>query len=177
MADEVVTGGRDRKIQKRAQRGDGWTAKRRVIFLDHLAATCNVTQASRAAGMWNNSVYALRQRDPAFAAQWQAALCAGYARLEAMLIERATLGARAPDAEALALGETPVPDAATMDTELAKWLLSRHGAPAGGAVGGSAKAMGRAPGGRLTRATEGETDAALVKQLKALRVRERGGRS
>lgn len=159
MAQELVTGGRERRLQKRAQRSDGWTAERRATFLDHLAATCNVTRATRAAGMGNNSVYALRQRDETFAAQWRAALSAGYERLEAMLIERATLGVRAESAEAL-LGEAPVPDPATMDIELAKWLLSRHGAREGGKP--------RAPGGRVTRATEAETDAALVRQLKAL---------
>lgn len=52
----------------------GWTKAKRQIFLDHLAATCNVTGAATAAGMSDRGAHLLRQRDPEFAELWREAL-------------------------------------------------------------------------------------------------------
>ena len=45
-----------------------WTAVRRAIFLDMIGHGTNVAAATRGAGMSRQSAYALRDRDPAFAA-------------------------------------------------------------------------------------------------------------
>jgi hypothetical protein len=56
------------------------TAGKSVTFIVTLAALGDVTLAARAAGMSRKSAYALRSRDPAFAAAWMAALRAGERR-------------------------------------------------------------------------------------------------
>ena len=78
--------GNGRPVQRRAARANGWTKARRAAFLAELAASCNVVRAHEAAGMASSGVYRLRQRDPEFAAQWQAALEIGYERLETALV-------------------------------------------------------------------------------------------
>jgi hypothetical protein len=62
--------------QSRKIRGDGWTAKRQLRFLDALAQTRSVSRAAAAAGMSRESAYRLRdRRDGAlFAALWDEAL-------------------------------------------------------------------------------------------------------
>lgn len=76
-------------VQRRKPRANGWTLARRRVFLEELAASCNVGRALAAAGMGSGGVYRLRQRDPLFAEQWQAALTLGYERLEMALLRRA----------------------------------------------------------------------------------------
>ena len=70
--------------------GRFWSDEAEGVFLDKLAATCNVTLAARACGFSGVTVYRRRRRDPAFAQRWEAALVQGYARLETALIRRAT---------------------------------------------------------------------------------------
>jgi hypothetical protein len=154
-----IAGGKERKLQLRKPQERGWTTRKRAIFLDHLAATCNVTASAAAAGLHWSGAYALRRRDTEFAAQWKAALAAGYARLEAMLIERATGTGPLPEA-----GEdaAPPPDARDMDPELALSLLKMHRA----GVKGRARS-----GGRLSRASREETIRKLAKLLSALKRR------
>lgn len=78
--------------QKHRKRVDGWTAQRRARFLETLSESCNVAEACRTVGMSKKSVYMLRQRDPAFAAEWAGALEQGYAELEMMLLGQAIFG-------------------------------------------------------------------------------------
>jgi len=78
--------------QKHRKRVDGWTAQRRARFLETLAESCNVAEACRTVGMSKKSVYMLRQRDQAFAAEWAGALEQGYAELEMMLLGQAIFG-------------------------------------------------------------------------------------
>ena len=153
--DSIYFRGKSGGVQRRRIRHDGWTARRRAIFLDHLAATCNVEASAKAAGPHVATVYALRRRDPDFAAQWRAALESGFDRLQAMLIERA-MGPMV-----VAIGETPVPDAAQMDTALAMQLIEHHRRTITGA-------KMRRGGPVQTRATEEETNAAILKRLKVL---------
>jgi hypothetical protein len=54
-------------------RHDGWTGERMARFLEVLATTGIVAEAVRAAAMNRDSAYALRDRDPVFAAAWAAA--------------------------------------------------------------------------------------------------------
>ncbi|PWG03249.1 hypothetical protein DF286_10500 [Sphingosinicella humi] len=90
--EEVILSG-GRKPRVRRPRRDGWTAERQRLFLDELAATCNVQAAVRAAGMKPGmSVYALRKRSAAFRAEWAKALAEGYAKLELALLDRAMNG-------------------------------------------------------------------------------------
>ena len=159
----VLQPGRGRPRQLRKAQERGWTRKRRAVFLDHLAATCNVTASATAAGLHWSSAYALRRRDSAFAEQWKAALATGYEGLEAMLIARARgAAAAAPEAED---GPAP-PDPAAMDAELALHLLRQHA----GAVAGRV----RRPGGKLRRASSEELTGKILRLLAALaRRRER----
>lgn len=88
----IVCAGKNRGIQVRALRSDGWTKARRVHFLRVLGTTCNVRAAAADVGMSFRTAYALRLRDPAFAAAWAAALADGYDRLEEALLAAALAG-------------------------------------------------------------------------------------
>jgi len=116
----AVQGGINRALQVRAAPREAFGAEKRQVFLDHLAACCNVTRAAEAAGVGVSTVYDARRRDPAFAEQWAQALELGYATLEALLIERAAGGG------GYAPGATPVPGPETIDTALALDLLRLH---------------------------------------------------
>lgn len=96
--------GRDRIVQRqsgaagnhaqlRRVRKDGWTIGRRKIFMETLAATCNVSEAARAAGKCLASAYSQKKRDPGFAREWQDALCRAYDELEALLLRQSLFGA------------------------------------------------------------------------------------
>lgn len=110
-----------------------WTAKRRRIFLDHFAATCNATASARAAGMNVRGAFALRQRDPQFAAEWDEALAAGQARLAAKLIVYAETRGDTPatgDAEDELAGFDPKAAAQAMAMNRASAAgRKRHGGP------------------------------------------------
>jgi hypothetical protein len=58
-------------------------------FLSHLAQTANVTASAKVAGVTTSPVYDLRRKSEGFRAQWLAALCEGYTRLEANLLAEA----------------------------------------------------------------------------------------
>ncbi len=70
------------RIQVRKVRKDGWTGKRRQLFLDRLAATCSVGPALAATGMAASSLYRLRRRDADFAEAWEDALTAHFDEVE-----------------------------------------------------------------------------------------------
>lgn len=61
---------------RRARRVHEWTEARAVTFIVTLAATQSVTLGARRSGMSRKSAYALKARDPAFAAAWAEALTA-----------------------------------------------------------------------------------------------------
>ncbi len=73
-------------MQVRRRRADGWTKRKREIFLDHLRATSNARASAEAAGMSEGSAHKLRDRDPEFAADWDAALREADVRLTGKLI-------------------------------------------------------------------------------------------
>jgi hypothetical protein len=157
-AGQTLYKGNNGKPQVRPVRKDGWTAKKRGEFLDHLAATCNVTASARLVGMGEAGAYRIRRTEPAFADMWKQAIDAGYDRLRAMLV------ARAMGPMTVEIGETPVPDISAMDTDLALRLIELHGRT----VSGIPKKRG---GPVPTRATEEETNSALLKRLKILHKR------
>jgi hypothetical protein len=78
------------------------------VFLDRLAASCNVAHAAAAAGFSKEAFYARRRRDPGFAQRWDSALAQGYVRIEALLIEQAerALDGRPPDPDSPILAMT-----------------------------------------------------------------------
>lgn len=160
MDEEHVQRGAAGMAQVRRVRRDGWTAKRKSILLQTLAATGNILLSVTAAGKSQKSFYNLRWRDPAFAERCRAALEMGYERLEAMLIARA--GGTAP----IELGEEDgesaiaVSDATEMDTELAIKLL---------AMRGRTLSHDTRPRRRPRRlATREETDASILRKLAVL---------
>ena len=69
--------------------GARWTDEAEAIFLDRLAASCNVAWAAEEAGFTCMTPYYHRRKDPAFAERWDAALDQGYARLELELVRTA----------------------------------------------------------------------------------------
>ncbi|HEX8389525.1 MAG TPA: hypothetical protein VF636_10930 [Sphingomonas sp.] len=110
--------------------GNSWTDEAEAMFLDRLAASCNVRTAAEAIGYTTPTLYWRRRRDPAFAERWQAALEQGYVRLEALLLSNAedALSGHMPDPE------TPF---ASMTVKEAMELLRMHHATARGRVPGA----------------------------------------
>lgn len=76
----------------RVPRHDGWTPKVRTAFLEALATTGMVRAALASVDRSASAAYALRRRDPAFRAAWNAALAQAVAPVETMLVERALAG-------------------------------------------------------------------------------------
>jgi len=74
------------------ERKDGWTPFARRLFLEVLAETGRVSRACEYAGLSVSSAYALRHRDPVFAAGWDAAAELARTALADALYERALDG-------------------------------------------------------------------------------------
>ncbi|RIA37857.1 hypothetical protein DFR49_3746 [Hephaestia caeni] len=170
MADATkITGSRNRAVQIRNRRRDGFTVQARQTFLDTLAATCNVTASARATGLRVATFYWQRKRDPGFALAWQEALTIGYERLEAALLQYAIarIGTDRIDptaADAAAISDSVVTalenrTVSIAELQFALALLNRHEA---GAQGRAALRKG------TKRASAAETDAALTRKLDAL---------
>ncbi|MEA3042332.1 MAG: hypothetical protein QOH47_170 [Sphingomonadales bacterium] len=115
--------GKDGRAQRRKVRKDGWSGRRRAIFLDHYAATGNASEACRAAGMSEGAASRLRRRDPEFAAQYDEAHAAAMVRLEGLVVQFAETGGRTVPVEP---GEVPRVDLTNFDPELALKVLSRR---------------------------------------------------
>lgn len=139
------------------ERGNNWTASRRAAFLGQLAATCNVTKACEAVGMHPCGAYRLRLRDSVFAGQWHDALLTGYDRLEAALLRRAMDAVELPQGDAI---DGPIDG--PIDVRTAIDLLKMHHARQNASQNGRPRA---ATGPAVRRASEAETDAAILKQL------------
>lgn len=80
------------ETETRHYRHDGWTPAARVAFLETLAKSGVVTDACRQVQRSSQAAYALRNRDPLFAAGWDAALSMARARLADDLFHRAVHG-------------------------------------------------------------------------------------
>jgi len=156
----------DGRLRKCKARRTGWTAGKRRIFLDHLAATSNATASARKAGMGVRSAFALRARDPQFAAEWDAALRQAEARLKGKLVVYAETQGKKAAREGDE--ENDASDVDGFDPDLALRAL---------ADSRQSRAGRRRPGnGKFRTATEEETDAELMRLLKALD-RRRGRKS
>lgn len=177
---EIIQGGPDRYLVEKERSARNVPQEKIEAFLSYLADSCNVTRSARRAGLAYSTLYDMRHRDEAFAARWQAALVAGYDRLEMALVEAALLATGATaimDDEAIddgaiedAAGDAvrePQWVAPAMSVEQAMTLLRRHHASVQGGKGrGSRPGKGRMP-------TSAETDAAILERLAILR-RQRG---
>ena len=139
-----------------------FTPQKRQVFLDQLAGCANVMRSAGAAGVGVTTVYDARRRDPVFAGQWDEAIEAGYATLEALLIERAALG-KDSNGGAYRPGATPVPGPETIDTWLALDLLRMARAPRVG--------PGKRNGAPPRRASEKDTAEAILAKLEVLEKR------
>lgn len=176
MAEEWIVPGKNRRLVKPrgADRRVKLTGSRRKLFLDHLAATCNVTAAAAAAGVSFSAVYRCRARDPEFRRQWADALDQGYAVLEAALLDQAVRKQAAfpPDGgeDGRADGVEIPPAALEVDWAKGMELLRQHQR---GLAGGTTnyRTPERVPVEKLA--------AKLVRKIKAIGVRlpeESGGR-
>lgn len=187
-----VACGKNGQPQVRTRRKDKWTARNRTVFLEYLAATCNVRHAAAAVEISPAGAYALRRRNPEFSALWSEALECGYVRLETMLLAQAAgthdaAGVRAMDC--VGHGDDPqiadVPIAAppiadkvdfdagalleitdALDKDAAFRMLALYAK--------NAKPPGRRGGHIPAKAGEDQLAAAIEKQLSALN-RRRGG--
>lgn len=176
MADnKIVMAAKDGSfIRVRTVRKDGWTPRRRRIFLEHLSATCNVRFSARAAEMTDTGAYALRQRDQQFREDWAAAIEQGYARLEAMLMARAGGTSRmvGPAGEPIESGNfdgaAHLDISEEMDSQLALQMMALHRRAA---RGGPDK---RRTSRTLRRASPEEMAAAILRQLSVLNKRQGG---
>ena len=75
-----------------AARPRDWTKEKEADFLSVLADTCNVTLASKEAGVSISGAYRRRRENAAFRAGWLEALSVAYQRLELVLLDRAFNG-------------------------------------------------------------------------------------
>lgn len=151
--DVRASGTSGHKIQIRKPRADQWTKAKRNAFLDHLAATCNVTHSSAKVGIATSNAYALRRRDAAFAEAWSAALEQGYEHIEAQLLARAI----GQDADPLREGD---PSAVPFDPEMGLRVMAAR-------KGGMGTGRPRGPAG-VKRVTITQVEASLRRKLDAL---------
>jgi hypothetical protein len=91
MADGLVLEGGTRVRKLRAS-NRSWTRAKERQFLEALTASCNVKLAAKKAGVSTSHAYTRRANNASFRTAWDAALSAGYAQLEMMLLERALHG-------------------------------------------------------------------------------------
>ena len=75
-----------------ATRHGGWSGEKMANFCEILAETAVVAEACDQVGMGTSSAYALRRRNPVFAAAWDAALTIARERLADTLLARAMEG-------------------------------------------------------------------------------------
>lgn len=136
-----------------------WNKAMRDTFLDHLAATCNVRESAAVIGVIPGSVYALRRREPQFAAQWDEALALGYQMLETLLVGHLIAGGKGRN-DTLKGGVDTV--LGPLDVEAVTRLLGMH-----------RNASGKPRVGGLPRqyAKPDETDKVLLHKLRQIEAR------
>lgn len=138
-----------------------WTERVKSLFLDHLAASCNVTHSAEKAGKKPHHAYSLRRRDAEFARRWDKALEVGYAGIEAMLLERAKSG--------IENGEENPSNSKNISAEFAMKLLGEHRK--------LMASLKKSEPDVQAVASEEETNAAIIKRLRVLknRIDKKGG--
>ncbi|WP_432768338.1 MAG: hypothetical protein HEQ22_13055 [Sphingopyxis sp.] len=120
--DDAIQAGDRRVLMKRAPQPREVSDEQKQLFIDALAATCNVRRAAATAGFSYSGAYKMRRHEAGFAEAWQGALETGYARLEMALVERAILTVEAlPEEDPAA-----PPVVGTMTVAQAMDVLNRH---------------------------------------------------
>ncbi|WP_444857355.1 hypothetical protein [Sphingosinicella sp.] len=152
--------------------GARWTDEAEGVFLDRLAASCNVSYAAACAGFSTVTAYRRRRRDPGFAERWQAALAQGYARLEAGLLRAACATFAAderPDEEGEDALFVPDPEIPFLPMSVAEAIaiLKLHRASVDGAPA-------RYPGWRGRPRSLEEVHASILTKLHAIEAQRRG---
>ncbi|MEE4350001.1 MAG: hypothetical protein V2J26_07220 [Pacificimonas sp.] len=124
VVDSALNTGTVPQVRRRSKRNI--TQKQKDRFIAALAETCNVAMALKESGISNSHAYRLRQTDPVFAENWDAAKATALEQLEWHLLQRAIHGDEKAVPWQGKLGDkyTEYPD------HLAKFLLTRHGGDA-----------------------------------------------
>jgi phage terminase small subunit len=149
----VLTRTRRGRAHLRVPRANGWTLAKEKTFLKALASSCNVTVAAKTAGVSASGAYQRRLRWPGFEGAWAEAIDSGMMTLESKLLDAAV--------QNLAYADAVLPDDIPLvSTDQAISLLTIHRRQLAGDV---------RRGGHIQRATEKETNAAIVRQLRKLK--------
>lgn len=140
-----------------------FTKARQVIFLNSLAATCNVRDSAKAAGVTTAAVYSKRRTDPLFAISWQQALETAYAALETLLLKRAQkiLATSQPSNTKATAADMTIAQAISLFSDHRKGLT----------------ANGKERPVNAGRADEAETATAIMRKLDILRNRLDAGKA
>lgn len=77
---------------RRKPKQNRWNDALRAAFIEELYETCCVRDALKKTGMSMSGVYKHREKNAKFRSQWDAALDAAYAMLEAEMLDRARNG-------------------------------------------------------------------------------------
>ena len=129
-------------------------------FLSVLRRTCNVKMACVAVGISAAAAYKHRDRWAEFGRAWDVAIQDGYFALEVALLEN---GIRALDPNADGLAEEPALPMLPISAHDAMRILGQRRFNVSG--------FGKRPGHRRRMPTEEETNAALLKRLRVLAMR------
>lgn len=140
-------------------RHDGWTPQRQRAFLRALSETGSVRDACVRAQISTTSAYRMRDRSAAFERAWRRALAKVAPTIEQAAYERAVLGWDEP----VWHGGKIVGHRRRYSDGLLRLLLTR------GVSAGSEDPEDRPLKGGWVRATQAETDAMLLANLRGLR--------
>ena len=77
---------------RKDQKGQNLSQNWKIVFLETLAETSNVSEAARKSGAMTSYAYKWRRESPEFRAQWSAALLEGYEHLEMETLQRLRFG-------------------------------------------------------------------------------------
>ena len=160
-----IASGKNRRVQIVRTGGRKlFDRKRKEVFLEWFAATCNVKYAAHRAGVCYQTVFKHRMADEGFAEMWDKCLAQGYARVEAQSVETEV------SAEHYKVdGDWEAPELQAMDADYRLALLREHKKSVG--AGASAFGVARKQGRRPRTASNEEVRAALVKRLVVFGVR------
>lgn len=170
---EAAQAGRAPEPPAARQRFDGWTVIRRRAFLRALSELGDVREACERVRISNTSAYRLRDNCPEFARDWDHALNRATPMLEQIAWERAVEGWDEP----VVYGGQVVATRRRYSDALLRTLLlrdrdksaARKGPPGPAELTRLAWEAARAAGGGFyTKATEEETDRAILRQLAVL---------
>ncbi len=142
-------------------RHDGWTPQRQRAFLRALSETGSVRDACARAQISTTSAYRMRDRSAAFDRAWRRALAKVAPTIEQAAYERAVLGWEEP----VWHGGKIVGHRRRYSDGLLRLLLTR------GVSAGSEDPEDRPLKGGWDRATQAETDAMLLANLRGLKRR------